>query len=83
MIQDQADALVRRGGESWAYIYVFLGFIVTIESTIVGMMTPIVFPWNILTFAVLAASTTWLFVGSGWFQNKLIGLKNGYEGKAR
>ena len=44
------ETSVRRGPESWAYIYTGLGFVVTIESTIIGMMTPLMFPWNIIIY---------------------------------
>lgn len=77
------DAAVTRGQESWAYIYVTLGFALTIESTIIGMMTPLLFPWNIIAYAVLAAVTGWLFIDNGWVHNKLIGLKIRYENRLR
>jgi hypothetical protein len=47
------------------------------------MLTPLAFPYNIITFLALAGITTWLFLESGWFQNKLIGFKMRYEDKAR
>ncbi len=72
---------VKRGPESWAYIYVALGFALTIEGTII-QMTPLVFPLNLVTYFVSAAITVWLFIYNGWFQNKLIGVKNRYENRA-
>jgi hypothetical protein len=74
---------VTRGSESWAYIYTMLGFVLTIESTVIGMMTPLTFPWNVIIFLVLAAITVWLFIESRLVHNKLIGLKIRYENKAR
>ncbi len=76
-------ATVTRGPESWAYIYTVLGFVLTIESTVIGMMTPLTFPWNIILFVVLAAITVWLFIESSWVHNRLIGLKIRYENKPR
>jgi hypothetical protein len=77
------DAAVRRGPASWAYIYTVLGFAVTIESTVISMITPLRFPWNIPVFIVLAAITVRLFIYNGWVHNKLIGLKNAYENEPR
>jgi hypothetical protein len=74
---------VKRGPETWAYIYIVLGFVLTIESTVIGMMTPLTFPWNIVVFVVLAALTTWAFIDCGWLHNKLVGLKNRYENEGR
>jgi len=77
------DASVRRGSESWAYIYTVLGFLVVIEATVIGMMTPVQFPWIIALFLAIAAITTWQFIDNGWLHNKLIGLKIRYENKPR
>ena len=82
-VGDTTNALVKRGSGSWTYIYTVLGFVVTIESTVIGMLTPLTFPWNLAAFLILAAGTTWWFLKSGWFQDKLIGLKTQYEDKAR
>ena len=77
------DTKVTRGPESWAYIYVALGFALAIEGTIVQMVTPLEFPWNLGTYATVAGLTVWLFIFNRWFQNKLIGIKCKYERKAR
>jgi hypothetical protein len=77
------DAGVVRGPQSWAYIYTVLGFLVTIESTVIGMMTPLTFPSNIVVFVVLAAISVWLFIESEWVHDKLLALKTRYESKAR
>ena len=60
-----------------------LGFVVTIESTVIGMIAPLIFPCNFIAFVVLAAITVWLFIDNRWVQNKLIGLKIRYESKSR
>ena len=70
---------VKRDQQSWTYIYVVLGFALTIESTVVSMITPLCFPWNILVFAIIAVATWYLFRECRWFQNKLIGWKIRYE----
>ena len=74
---------VTRGNESWTYIYVMMGFALSIEGTIVAMITPLAFPWNIATFAIAGVTTVYLFTSSGWFQNRLLGFKSWYESKGR
>ncbi len=78
-----ADAKIKRGPASWAYIYVALGFALAIEGTIIQMITPLIFPWNFIIFSVLGIITFWLFINNGWFQDKLIGIKSRYEDKPR
>jgi hypothetical protein len=76
-------AKVKRGKESWAYLYTLLGFALTIETGVVALITPLKWPWNLLTFALVGWVTIYLFLDNGWFQNKLIGLKARYEEKLR
>jgi hypothetical protein len=76
------DAKVQRGPESWTYIYVTLGFAISIEGTVVAM-TPLIFPWNVIVYVIIALLTGWLWIENGWFQEKLIGLKTRYESKPR
>jgi hypothetical protein len=78
-INEQIDPLIRGGEKRWNYFYLFLGFALTIESTVIGMVTPIVFPGNILLFLIVAATTGRLVLFHGPFQNWLISLKNWYE----
>ena len=81
---DTASATVTRGPESWAYIYVALEFVLAIEGTVIQMATPpLAFPWNLIAYAAVGASTFWLFIFNGEFQNRLIGIKLRYEGRAR
>jgi hypothetical protein len=82
-ITDPAESGVRRDSESSTYIYVVLGFTLAIEGTIIQMIEPLHFPCNLAVYVALGAVTTWLFISSGWFQNKLIGIKNSYESKRR
>jgi hypothetical protein len=74
---------VKRGPESWAYIYITLGFALSIEGTIISMIAPLMFPWNVLVYAAIGAGTFALFLNSGRFQNWLLSWKAAYEQKAR
>ena len=47
--KETVSATVTRGSESWAYLYMMLGFALAIGGTIIQMITPLVFPWNLLT----------------------------------
>jgi hypothetical protein len=77
------NMIVKRGQQSWAFIYVMLGFALAIEGTIIEMITPLVFPWNLIVYAFLGVITFWLFIDNGRFQNKLIAMKTRYEDKGR
>ncbi len=72
-----------RGQQSWTNIYVFLGFALTIESTLVSMITPLCFPLNILFFIIIAAATLYVFRECRWFHSKLIWWIHRYESKFR
>ncbi len=76
-----ATALVKKDSVGRAYLTV-LAFCVILESTIIGMMTPIGFPGNLILFLVVAAATTWLFLKSDWARTKLIELAKLFEDKA-
>ena len=78
----KAVAQVKRGPESWAYIYVFLGFLLTIEGNLIQMFN-LAPPCAVLLYAGVALVTVYLFLFDGWFQNKLTGWKNSYENKWR
>lgn len=80
---DRFDAKIKRSAESWAYFYTILGFALTIEAAIIGMMTPFVFPLNIIVFLLVASLTAWWFIESEWLHNQLIAIKNHYENKFR
>lgn len=76
-------AKVKRGQASWSFIYITLGFALSIEGSVISMYSPLHWPSNVFTYLALATVTSWLFIGNGWFQNKLIGWKNHYEEKLR
>ena len=79
---DQLDGQIIRGSESWTYFSVVLGIVAGTEIGIVGM-TPLAFPWNVLTLIVLVVATVWFFIETEWLHDKLIALKTRYENKAR
>jgi hypothetical protein len=81
LMSNGATSSVIRGQKSWAYIYIALGFILSIEGTIVGLVTPLSFPWNLILYLALGSITAWLFIDCGWFQNKLMAMKARYEQK--
>jgi hypothetical protein len=78
----RGNARVRRGDESWAYIYVALGFALSIEGTIVQMLF-FERPWNAVLYLALMVGTVRLFVFSGQFQDWLFGLKERVENMPR
>ena len=79
----EVSAEVKRGPQSWAYLYIMLGFILSIEGTLVQMIEPPRFPLNIAAYILVMAITVWLFICNGWLQNKLIGMKERYESMPR
>jgi hypothetical protein len=83
MAQDTVSATVTRGPASWAFIYIALGFAISIEGTAISLITPLRFPWNLILYAVIGAATFWTFINNGEFQNKLLAWKAQYEQKAR
>jgi hypothetical protein len=82
-MSESVEAKIRRGEKSWVYIYTLLGFALTIETGVMGLIKPLQWPWNLTTLIVVAAATIWLFLDCGWFQNKLIGIKVRNEDKLR
>jgi hypothetical protein len=78
-MSDGIEAKVLRGKPSWDFLYIVLGFTLTIESTIVTMIDPLKFPWNVLLYVAIAGLTIRYFYTSGWLHDRLIGLKNKYE----
>ena len=76
------DAKVQRGQESWTFIYIALGFAISIEGTVISMM-PLSFPWNVIIYVIVAFLTGWAWIESDWVHNKLLGIKARYETKER
>lgn len=78
-VKAECIAKVKRGPVAWQFIYTFLGFALTIEAGVMSLVTPLRWPWNLITYVFLAIVTFRLCLYSRWFQNKLIGWKQAYE----
>lgn len=81
-MSDKVDFKIKRGEESWKYIYTILGFMLTIEGTIVSMFS-ISAICKILLFFITIAVTSFLFFESSKFQNILFSFKSKMEEKLR
>lgn len=73
-MNDNVQFKIKRGPESWMYIYTTLGFTLTIEGTIFSIL-PFCWLYRLLVLFVVFLLTIYLFLKSGWLQNKLILLK--------
>jgi hypothetical protein len=82
-IADEVDAKTVRGPVTWTFIYVTLGFALSIEGTFLQMIEPMRFPWNLIAYVALMAVTIWLFTSNKWFHEKLVRIKGRIENKAR
>jgi hypothetical protein len=80
---DRMDVSVTRGAGSWNYIYIFLGFTLSFEGTLIQLIQPLCWPCNLILYIIAGLATVYLFLFNGWFQNKLILLKNNYENTPR
>jgi hypothetical protein len=58
------EARVLRGKESWNFLYVALGFVGSIEGTVIGMMG-LNFPNNVMLYALAGGITAYLFMFNG------------------
>jgi hypothetical protein len=76
-----ANLTVRRGQESWNYFYILIGLAISTEGSVISMITPLIFPYNVISFIVVGVITFLLFIRNGWFHNKLLGWKNYYESR--
>jgi len=77
-----APAQVQRGEQSWTYIYIFLGFALTIEAAVIQMFNLDAVS-NLILYIPVVALTWYLFLHDGWFHNRLTGWKNSREEKWR
>jgi hypothetical protein len=82
-VTDAVTPKITRGKERWAYIYIMPAFTLTIEATLVQLITPI---WSL----GLSPPTPWsrpsqcgCSLAMDGSKNKLIGLKEEHENKAR
>jgi hypothetical protein len=72
---------VKRGQESWTFIYIVMAIALGIEIGIVQLLPLPSNWWNIAMLAFLIPLTIWLFLRNFWLQDVLIGLKGRYENK--
>ena len=82
-VEAKATPSVIRGEKSWTFLYVALGFALSIEGTIIQMIDRLQFPWNLILYGVVGGITVWLLIFNGYSQNKLLAWKQNYESKAR
>jgi hypothetical protein len=68
------DIHLKRGNESWAYIYLIAGLLISIEGTFISM-SPLIWPCNAFLFLFIGFITFVTCVRNKWFQNKLIVMK--------
>jgi ABC-type multidrug transport system permease subunit len=76
-----AELSLKRGAQSWNYIYTLLAIVLGIEGLIISFIPSLVSPRNIIAFFVVATLTTWLFLRSGRFHNLLFRFKSYVEEK--
>lgn len=72
--QNLLQKKIKRGKESWNFIYSVFGILLAVEIFFVSVL-PFEWPGKITIFIVLLVATTWLCLLNSWFQNKLVGLK--------
>jgi hypothetical protein len=80
---DRMDVSVTRGKASWDFIYIFLGFTLSFEGTLIQLIQPLCWPCNLILYVIAFMFTVYLFLFNGWFQNKLILMRNNYENTSR
>jgi hypothetical protein len=81
LMKDSVTVKIKRGSESWNYIYITLGFTLSIEGTVVSIIPQDILEWplNIVFLFSVFVLTGMFFLRSGWFQNKLINFKSTIE----
>lgn len=78
-----AEVRVRRGAGSWAYIYVALGFLLSLSGTVIQLIKPLEWPYNLILYVVICFVAIYFFLFNGWFQNQLLKVKTRYEDVSR
>lgn len=76
------EKTINRGQESWTFIYVTLGFALTILGSYVSMWG-LTFPWNYIVYPGVVVVAVWLWLFNAQFQNWIIGMKSRYENRPR
>ena len=82
-VSAEQSATVKRGTASWAYIYIALGFLLSFEGTIIQLITPLRWPYDLIFYVPLFVLTSLVFLASGRFQGWLVRLKTMYEDRFR
>lgn len=72
--QSSLEKKIKRGSESWVFIYTVLGILLAIEIFVISIL-PMEWGIKIIAFIVILITSGWLCLFSAWFQNILIGLK--------
>ncbi|GEM_PF-4812824 len=65
---------IKRGKESWIFIYSAFGILFALTAFFISTL-PIIWYFKITVFMVATLILIYLCLCSVWFQNKLIGLK--------
>ena len=65
---------IKRGKESWAFIYLVFGILVALALFVINTI-PVSWGYKIVIFLVAVFVLIWLCLSNAWFQNKIIGLK--------
>jgi len=65
---------IKRGKESWAFIYCVFGILLALTLFFISIL-PIVRHYKIITSIVVISVLIYLCLFNVWFQNKLIGFK--------
>ena len=69
---------IKRGKESWMFIYFVLGILLAIELFFVSLLGVDTI-WKSVLGGVISAFIIYLCLLNAWFQNKIIGLKTKIE----
>jgi hypothetical protein len=83
-ISDKVEAETIRGEKSWQFIYIALGFAISIEGTLIQMISPpLTFPSSIILYGAVASVTFYLCICNYRFQNRILRMKRAYEDRSR
>jgi len=72
------DKRIKRGKESWDFIYLVFAILLAIVTFIISIL-PISWQFKVIIFFITFVTLILLCLFNAWFQNKLIGLKIKFE----
>lgn len=81
-MKDFLEKRVKRGKESWGFIYSIYGILLAAETFIISII-PQSWVIKVVIFIATFFFSTWLCMFNPWFQNKLVGLKTEIEERWR